>query len=105
MKIKDASYLHLDHICPYPKLYSTYTCQIVTRINTPIQSSCSTPQNMQTTDSSKTSTSVLILGAGVIGLSCAYELIGAGYPSVSVIARDLPEDIESIGFSSPWAVS
>ena len=47
---------------------------------------------------------VVILGAGVIGLSAALELVQAGY-RVAVAAKDLPEDSDSFGFASPWAVS
>ncbi len=47
---------------------------------------------------------VLILGAGVIGLSIALELKQAGY-RVIIVAKDLPEDSFSTGFASPWAVS
>lgn len=37
---------------------------------------------------------VTILGAGVLGLSCATRLHEAGY-DVSIFARDLPEDLHS----------
>lgn len=47
---------------------------------------------------------VVILGAGVIGLSAALELVQAGY-KVAIAAKDLPEDSNSFGFASPWAVS
>lgn len=46
--------------------------------------------------------SVLVLGCGVVGLSCAHELASAGY-KVKIVARDLPEDLYSAAFSSPWA--
>lgn len=46
---------------------------------------------------------VLVLGAGVIGLSSALDLVEAGY-RVAVAAKDLPEDSFSTGFASPWAV-
>jgi glycine/D-amino acid oxidase-like deaminating enzyme len=46
----------------------------------------------------------VILGAGVIGLSAALELVQAGY-KVAMAAKDLPEDSNSFGFASPWAVS
>ncbi|KAK1921030.1 hypothetical protein DB88DRAFT_501974 [Papiliotrema laurentii] len=45
---------------------------------------------------------VLVLGAGVIGLSSALDLVEAGY-RVAVAAKDLPEDSFSTGFASPWA--
>ncbi|KAF8320784.1 nucleotide-binding domain-containing protein [Clavulina sp. PMI_390] len=45
---------------------------------------------------------VTVLGAGVIGLTCALVLAEAGYV-VDVVARDLPEDSNSSGFASPWA--
>ena len=47
---------------------------------------------------------VVILGAGVIGLSAALELVQAGH-KVAIAAKDLPEDSDSFGFASPWAVS
>lgn len=45
---------------------------------------------------------VNVLGAGVLGMTAALELADRGY-KVSIIARDLPEDIESTDFASPWA--
>ncbi|GAA5982585.1 hypothetical protein JCM11641_002591 [Rhodosporidiobolus odoratus] len=45
---------------------------------------------------------VVVLGAGVIGLTCALHLAKSGY-AVHIIARDLPEDSTSQGFASPWA--
>ncbi|KAI0032537.1 nucleotide-binding domain-containing protein [Vararia minispora EC-137] len=49
---------------------------------------------------------VMVLGAGVIGLTIAHVLTAdanEGRFKVSVIARDLPEDINSQAFASPWA--
>jgi glycine/D-amino acid oxidase-like deaminating enzyme len=40
----------------------------------------------------------------VIGLSVAIELHKKGL-GVAIVAKDLPEDTESVGFASPWAVS
>jgi glycine/D-amino acid oxidase-like deaminating enzyme len=40
----------------------------------------------------------------VIGLSAGIELRKKGL-NVAIIAKDLPEDTESVGFASPWAVS
>ncbi|GAA5871161.1 hypothetical protein JCM16303_001710 [Sporobolomyces ruberrimus] len=45
---------------------------------------------------------VVVLGAGVIGLTCALSLANEGY-TVHVVARDLPEDTDSTSFASPWA--
>ncbi|GAA6012521.1 hypothetical protein JCM10207_009028 [Rhodosporidiobolus poonsookiae] len=45
---------------------------------------------------------VVVLGAGVIGLTCALTLAKKGY-RVHVVARDLPEDTTSQNFASPWA--
>ncbi|GAA5824410.1 hypothetical protein JCM5353_005027 [Sporobolomyces roseus] len=45
---------------------------------------------------------VVILGAGVIGLTIATSLVDQGY-TVHIIARDLPEDTDSQQFASPWA--
>jgi D-amino-acid oxidase len=53
-------------------------------------------------------TDVVILGAGVIGLTIAHVLtegIGSGLFNVTIVARDMPEDLTSQGFASPWAVS
>ena len=51
---------------------------------------------------------VVILGAGVIGLSSAYVL-SERYPTYkfTVVARDLPEesDLSNQAWASPWAVS
>ena len=47
---------------------------------------------------------VVILGAGVIGLSIALELEAEGW-TPAIVARDLPDDTFSTGFASPWAVS
>ncbi|RSH93947.1 hypothetical protein EHS25_006600 [Saitozyma podzolica] len=44
----------------------------------------------------------VVLGAGVLGLSSALELAEKGL-RVVVVARDLPEDLTSTGFASPWA--
>ncbi|RSH85735.1 hypothetical protein EHS25_003876 [Saitozyma podzolica] len=44
----------------------------------------------------------VVLGAGVIGLSIALELHSRGL-KVAVVARDLPDDSDSVGFASPWA--
>lgn len=40
----------------------------------------------------------------VYGLTIATELADRGV-KVAVVARDLPEDLTSVGFASPWAVS
>ena len=53
-------------------------------------------------------THVVILGAGVIGLTVGYVLTddgGSNHFQVTVIARDMPEDLSSQAFASPWAVS
>ncbi|KAI0168286.1 putative D-amino acid oxidase [Pestalotiopsis sp. NC0098] len=42
-----------------------------------------------------------ILGAGIVGLSCALRLVDAGY-NVTIVARDLPGDA-SQDWASPWA--
>ncbi|KAF7972600.1 hypothetical protein HWV62_17410 [Athelia sp. TMB] len=48
---------------------------------------------------------VIIMGAGVIGLSIAHTL--ASDPSnthdITIIARDMPEDLSSQAWASPWA--
>ncbi|BGP37327.1 D-amino acid oxidase [Rhodotorula kratochvilovae] len=45
---------------------------------------------------------IVVLGAGVVGLSCGLALAQKGY-RVHFVARDLPEDSTSQGFASPWA--
>ncbi len=46
---------------------------------------------------------VLVL-ISVLGLSIAQELTKRGW-KVAIVARDLPEDVDSASFASPWAVS
>ncbi|TFK87596.1 nucleotide-binding domain-containing protein [Polyporus arcularius HHB13444] len=48
-------------------------------------------------------TQVVVLGAGVIGLTVAHVLSENPKYKVKVVARDLPEDLDSQGFASPWA--
>ncbi len=55
-------------------------------------------------------TNVIILGAGVIGLAVAHILTegeGSNLFKVTIVARDMPEDLNSLSqaFASPWAVS
>jgi NADPH-dependent 2,4-dienoyl-CoA reductase/sulfur reductase-like enzyme len=53
-------------------------------------------------------THVVVLGAGVIGLTVAHVLTegeGSNLFKVTVVARDMPEDLSSQAFASPWAVS
>lgn len=44
------------------------------------------------------------IDGSVLGLSIAQELTKRGV-KVAIVARDLPEDINSASFASPWAVS
>lgn len=46
----------------------------------------------------------VIIGAGVTGLSIGLELVKRGY-KIAIVAKDMPEDDQSPGFASPWAVS
>ncbi|KAH9030977.1 nucleotide-binding domain-containing protein [Lactarius hengduanensis] len=48
-------------------------------------------------------THVVILGAGVIGLTIAHVLTEDAGFKVTIVARDMPEDLTSQGFASPWA--
>jgi len=50
-------------------------------------------------------THVVILGAGVIGLTIAHVLTEDVGFKVTIVARDMPEDLSSQAFASPWAVS
>lgn len=53
---------------------------------------------------SKQQQHIVVVGAGVIGLTNAYELRERGY-KVTILARDMPHDGFSRTFASPWAVS
>src|SRR5688500_11212284 len=44
---------------------------------------------------------VLVVGAGVVGLSCAVRLLEAGH-RVSVVARDLPLETTSATAAALW---
>ncbi|WWD20034.1 hypothetical protein CI109_104507 [Kwoniella shandongensis] len=44
----------------------------------------------------------VVVGCGVLGLSIANELTRKGL-KVAVVGRELPEDVQSTGFASPWA--
>ena len=44
---------------------------------------------------------VIVVGAGVIGLSCAVRLLQAGH-SVDVVARDLPLETTSVAAAALW---
>lgn len=47
---------------------------------------------------------ILIIGSGVIGLTIAHILSEKPERySVTIVARDLPEDLDSQQWSSPWA--
>jgi len=48
---------------------------------------------------------IVVLGAGVIGLTVAYALSfdTSNEHCITVIARDMPEDMDSQGWASPWA--
>ncbi|TBU49268.1 FAD dependent oxidoreductase [Dichomitus squalens] len=48
-------------------------------------------------------TQVVVLGAGVIGLTVAHVLSENARYKIKVVARDMPEDLDSQAFSSPWA--
>jgi 2-polyprenyl-6-methoxyphenol hydroxylase-like FAD-dependent oxidoreductase len=39
----------------------------------------------------------------VLGLSVAMELVEKGV-KVAIVGRELPQDLDSPGFASPWAV-
>ena len=57
---------------------------------------------------SQSQTNIVILGAGVIGLTIAHVLTegeGSSLFNVTIVARDMPEDLSSQAFASPWAVS
>ncbi|WVQ72302.1 hypothetical protein IAR50_001852 [Cryptococcus sp. DSM 104548] len=45
---------------------------------------------------------VVVLGCEVLGLTIANELVTKGYRA-AVVGADLPEDVHSMAFASPWA--
>ncbi|KLO20051.1 FAD dependent oxidoreductase [Schizopora paradoxa] len=47
--------------------------------------------------------SIVILGAGVVGLTVAYALSQDDSNKITVVARDMPEHFDSQGWASPWA--
>lgn len=49
-------------------------------------------------------TKVTVLGAGVLGLSCASRLQESGY-QVTIYARDLPEDLHSQACTSAFTLA
>ena len=55
--------------------------------------------------SGSSETQVIVLGAGVIGLTVAYVLSENEQYKIKVVARDTYQDLDSQAFSSPWAVS
>ncbi|KAH9947111.1 FAD dependent oxidoreductase [Amylocystis lapponica] len=50
-------------------------------------------------------TDIVILGAGVIGLTVAHVLSTSSHGpyNIKIVARDMPEDLDSQAFASPWA--
>jgi threonine dehydrogenase-like Zn-dependent dehydrogenase len=48
--------------------------------------------------------SIVVLGAGVIGLSIAHALSEDKRNKITIVARDMPEHLDSQGWASPWAV-
>ncbi|SPC64487.1 related to D-amino-acid oxidase [Ustilago sp. UG-2017b] len=50
----------------------------------------------------RANTHIVVLGAGVLGITNAFELRERGY-KVTILARDLPQDSFSQTFASPWA--
>ena len=46
---------------------------------------------------------LVVLGAGVIGLSVAHLAATRGF-KVTIVARDMPEDMDSQAWASPFAV-
>ena len=52
--------------------------------------------------SSASSRRVIVVGAGVVGLSCAIRLLEAGH-RVDVVARDLPLETTSAVAAAVWS--
>ena len=59
-----------------------------------------TASNLQI-GSSRIKPRITVLGAGVTGLTCAHELSATA--DVTIVARNMPGDPLSLGWSSPWA--
>ena len=59
---------------------------------------------MSATEAGSAKTQVVVLGAGVIGLTAAHVLSEDARYKITVVARELPEDLDSQEFASPWAV-
>ncbi|KAG8787505.1 D-amino acid oxidase [Ceratobasidium sp. 428] len=49
-------------------------------------------------------THIVVIGAGVIGLSTALRIQELGH-KVTILAENLPGDKKTIEYTSPWAVS
>jgi len=47
--------------------------------------------------------SIVIVGAGVIGTTIAHVLSEDPQNKITIVARDMPEDLDSQAFASPWA--
>lgn len=64
------------------------------------------PLLLSTMSSTKAEQSLVVLGAGVLGLTIAYLAALADDVSfnIKVIARELPEDMDSQAWASPYAV-
>lgn len=60
-----------------------------------------------TSDQEHSPKQLVVLGAGVIGLSVAYLAAthhDVGPFKVTIVARDMPEDMDSQAWASPFAV-
>ncbi|EIW64128.1 nucleotide-binding domain-containing protein [Trametes versicolor FP-101664 SS1] len=58
---------------------------------------------MSTEGAQRATTQVVILGAGVIGLTVAHVLSKDARYKIKIVARDMPDDLDSQAFASPWA--
>lgn len=65
-----------------------------------------TPSSMSGESKTSDPKEIVILGAGVIGLTIAHVLSTSPHHAykISIVARDMPEDLDSQAFASPWAV-
>ena len=48
---------------------------------------------------------IVIIGGGIIGLTIAHVLSDDPQNKIVIVARDMPEDLDSQAFASPWAVT
>ena len=81
-----------------PNLYSLPLSRMADNASTPPSTDNHSASDVQPLRS------IVVLGAGVIGLSIAHTLSEDKSNKITIVARDMPEHLDSQGWSSPWAV-